>query len=140
MELVELELQLGNSCNVSLLDIRDPGTTAYHTDLPHESLPSLLDPEIDTPRNPVSFQPRYSITRESITDTPLSVQGNICYQSTPHVIYAVDNTDHCYQPNTHIVTPEPPTVLTTSSTPHAHPPQRDSVGLHQVHPRRPVHS
>ena len=27
-----------------------------------------------------------------------------------------------------------PTILTTSSTPHAHPPQSDSVGLHQVHP------
>ena len=108
VELVELELQLSNSCNVSLLDIRDPGTTAYHTDPPHESLPSLLDPEIDTPHNPVSLQPRYSIARGSITDTPLSVQGNTCYQSTPHEIYAVDNTNHCYQRNTHIVTPELP--------------------------------
>ena len=61
LELVELELQLSKSCNVSFLDIRDAGTTAYHTDPPHELLPPLLDPEIVTPRNPISFQLGYSI-------------------------------------------------------------------------------
>ena len=105
VELVELELQLSNLCNVSLLDIRDPGITSHHTDPLHELSPPLLDPEIDTPRNPISFQPGYRIERGSITP---ATQGNICYQSTPHEIYVVDNTDHCYQRNTHIVTPELP--------------------------------